>query len=93
MSSTGGLVANSSSSVLQLETIIVREERLVVAFLYLHLGFFSWNSFHALRHFQSIDIKLQSFVHPLWRLTYLATLRAHFTQSYRVLDTLPLSYY
>ena len=53
--------------------------------LHLHLGFFSWNSFHALRHFpdhESIDIELQSLAHLLWRLTRLATLRAHFTQAY-----------
>ena len=126
MSSTGGLIANNSSSALQLETVIVSEERkfleltftlgratddkeklilivflatrffLAAAVLHLHLGFFSWNSFHALRHFldhESINIKLQSLAHPLWRLTRLATLHAHFTQAYRTLDTLPLSYY
>ena len=50
MSSNGGLVGNNSLSA---ETIIVSEERLVAAVLHLHLGFFSWNLFHALRHFQS----------------------------------------
>ena len=58
--------------------------RLFTAVLHLHLGF-SWNSFHALRHFldhESIDIKLQSLAHPLCRLTRLATLRAHFTRAY-----------
>ena len=92
MSSTGGLVANNSSSALQLETIIVSKERLVATVLHLHLGFFSWNSFHALHHFldhKSINIKLQSLAHFLWRLTHQATLHSHFTQAYRASDTLP----
>ena len=43
MSSTGGLIANNSLSMLQLETIIISKERLVAAVLHLYLGFFSWN--------------------------------------------------
>ena len=92
MSSTGGLIANKYLSLdfnesCSVFTFIFLATRffLVAAVLHLHLGFFSWNSFHALRHFldhESIDIELQSLAHPLWRLTHLATLRVHFTRAY-----------